>query len=201
MEHVSTGTIEASLHNEDLLRQVSEDVTSVEEAQEIIAKVDAELGRHSNGIGLSAIQIGIPKRISVLQWNDPSGKRQTYHLINAKITELRDEFVHVGEGCLSFPQMFADVKRYEHVTIENHEIVGEDLVKKTAYFYYDKKQEWIKHSPPILAIAIQHEIDHFDGVLCYDKSVKVQQAVSKKVGRNDPCPCGSGKKYKKCCLR
>ena len=63
-----------------------------------------------------------------------------------------------------------------------------------------KKQE--QEDRLLEAICVQHEIDHLNGISCIDKEVKLEPIVmDKKVGRNDPCPCGSGKKYKKCCLR
>ena len=49
-------------------------------------------------------------------------------------------------------------------------------------------------------ICVQHEIDHLNGVVCMDRKVNTTIVKDAKVGRNEPCPCGSGKKYKKCCL-
>jgi len=52
------------------------------------------------------------------------------------------------------------------------------------------------------AICVQHEIDHLNGITIHDRENKSKPIISeKKIGRNDPCPCGSGKKYKKCCLK
>ena len=51
------------------------------------------------------------------------------------------------------------------------------------------------------AVCVQHEIDHLNGVVCMDRKVNTTIVADKKIGRNEPCPCESGKKYKKCCLR
>ena len=50
-------------------------------------------------------------------------------------------------------------------------------------------------------VCVQHEIDHLNGIVCMDRKVETSyKRTEKKVGRNEPCPCGSGKKYKKCCI-
>ena len=51
------------------------------------------------------------------------------------------------------------------------------------------------------AVCVQHEIDHLNGIVCMDRKVNITIVADKKIGRNEPCPCESGKKYKKCCLR
>ena len=50
------------------------------------------------------------------------------------------------------------------------------------------------------SVCVQHEIDHLNGVVCMDRKVNTTIVKDKKIGRNEPCPCGSGKKYKKCCI-
>jgi len=187
--------------DEEKLKVKSTNVESVEEAKEIIKKLEKELSKHDNGVGLSAIQIGIPKRIAVI-------KDQNYepfiHIINPEILEEEGSFMHHGEGCLSFPGKYASVPRYKHFII-NSQVVDEDKFRtEKQYFYYElepKQSEW--HSG-IQAIAVQHEIDHFDGKLILDYMRKPIKKAEK-VGRNEPCPCGAtndqGKpiKYKKCC--
>jgi peptide deformylase len=199
----------------ETLRQVSEPVESAEEAQELIDRLKSTLMNTPNGIGLSAIQIGIPKRVSVIRWKKNWLTKQPMHnlpvelqydwlyLINSEITELENEFIHLGEGCLSLPELYEDVKRYKDITITTQEIRDGKLEEATLYFYYNSPNEYnniIKH-PPIVAVAVQHEIDHMDGIIFTDKLAEKPKPIvgTKKVGRNDPCPCNSGKKYKKCC--
>jgi len=50
------------------------------------------------------------------------------------------------------------------------------------------------------SVCVQHEIDHLNGVVCMDRKVNTTIVKDKKIGRNEPCLCGSGKKYKKCCI-
>ena len=71
----------------------------------------------------------------------------------------------------------------------------------------DGKGSWEKHDAEndelrlLETICVQHEIDHLNGLTIFDREDKPQPIISKKaVGRNEPCPCGSGKKFKKCCI-
>jgi peptide deformylase len=198
-----------------VLRQKSEPV-SVEEAQDLIERLKKTLSNTPNGIGLSAIQIGIPKRVSVIRWPKnwltqapidhlPAELQYDWlYLINSEIKELDNEFVHLGEGCLSFPEHYEDVKRFRDTVIQTQELIDGKLEDRTLYFHYDKDKErnWIISHPPIVSIAVQHEIDHMDGIVFTDKIAEKPKPVmvGQKVGRNDPCPCGSGKKFKKCCV-
>ena len=171
------------------LKQTCEDIESVEEAEEIIQKLTAELEKNKNGIGLSAIQIGI-------------------HLINATLKESNRPFVFMGEGCLSFPGVYVNTTRFQDYIINNHVIKDGKFVSKEEYYFYSSETEEMGNMG-IAAIAVQHELDHCSGVLFFSREViqQVKTAVSdKKAGRNDPCPCGKTKddgtpvKHKKCCM-
>jgi uncharacterized protein YecA (UPF0149 family) len=78
------------------------------------------------------------------------------------------------------------------------QIYDDAFIEETQLFYYDNEND----ARNIEAIAVQHEIDHMDGKTLFDCEIKEvgQQIISDKIGRNELCPCGSGKKYKKCCL-
>jgi len=187
------------------LRTVSELVTSADEAREIIAKVQDIISKIDHGIGLAAIQINIPKKISVIKninkkKNDEEAPDFIY-LINAEVIEKEEEFIFINEGCLSFPNTYLNTKRYRHVVIKNQFINdNNELEDETLYAYYANDSNE-KNSDGLIAIAVQHEIDHFSGKLIIDYGMKSEPVKNenKKIGRNDPCPCGSGKKYKKCC--
>jgi len=178
------------------LRVKSTDVASVEEAASIIKQLEKELKKvGSKGVGLAGIQIGIPKRVGVINY-----KGKTVHLINPQVVSKEGEFVFGQEGCLSFPRQYINTKRYTDVVIDNNVIDGDKFRKERFSVYYSpEKDQW---SDDLLAIAVQHELDHFDGKVFMDieaeKALPIKRA--EKVGRNDSCPCGSGKKYKKCCL-
>jgi len=192
----------------NVLKQVSEPVRDAPEALEIIEKLKVTLDKEKNGVGLAAIQIGIPKTISVLKKEFFSDK-EYFCLINPKIIEAEDRFLFFNEGCLSFPGQFFNTWRYKHLTIENSRIDGDKFEKDKLYFYYGTEKEDAKFvgDNPIVAIAIQHELDHFAGRVITEFSVKnvPVEREKAKVGRNEPCPCGARKsngepvKYKKCC--
>ncbi len=184
------------------LRQKSEDVTSVEEAKELIKKLEGTLVPLSHGVGLAAIQIGVPKKVGVIRTSSRDRKIKFIHLINPVVVESKDEFIFYNEGCLSFPDTFRHTKRYKQVTIKHMRIEDDHFEEETACFYYDENPQI--PSDGLVAIAVQHELDHFNGELILDHNIDVNLKPSQllkrdKVGRNDLCPCGSGKKYKKCC--
>lgn len=177
----------------------STDVASVEEATSVINKLERELLRYKKtGVGLSAIQIGISKKVSIIRC-----RGRSINLINASIVDKSGEIVFLQEGCLSFPNKFINTIRYTDFVIKNHVIDGDQLREETQCFHYDVDQEY---GDGLLSIAVQHEIDHLYGkvfteVECTNTVLDEPiQRVEEKVGRNDPCPCGSGKKFKKCCL-
>ena len=176
------------------LRVKSEPVASVEEATGILEELEAILNTMPYGVGLAAVQIGIPKTVGVVKRND-----DFYHLINPEVIETEEEIVYIKEGCLSLPNQFLDTKRYRHLTIKNYLIRDGELVPETHYFYYDPAD---KNSDGLTAIAVQHELDHFNGKLISDHKVEKLEPIraKEKIGRNDKCPCGSGRKFKKCCL-
>lgn len=176
-----------------VLRQKSENVESVEEAKSIIESLKNIIKDCDHGIGLAAIQIGIPKRVAVIKWRD-----EFCYLINPKIVEGIEEFIFPQEGCLSIPGLFKDTKRYRQVVMKNQRIENDKFFEEDLFsdYYEDANKN-------LFVIALQHEMDHFDGKLIIDYDIKGQTIINDmpKVGRNEPCPCGSGKKYKKCCLK
>ena len=169
-----------------ILRQKSTPIESVKEALEIMPKLEEAL-KQSGGVGVAAIQIGIAKTIAI--FNNSKG---VAYLINPQVKETKDEFIYPREGCLSIPNKFFDTLRYKELVITNSVIDGDRFREETWYFSYD--------DIPLETIAVQHELEHFEGKLILDHNVKLEPVkVEKKAGRNDPCPCGSKLKYKKCC--
>ncbi|MGE5653828.1 MAG: peptide deformylase [Bacillota bacterium] len=105
----------------------------------------------SNGIALAAPQVGIPKRVVVIETDD-----KVYELINPRIVAREGSIVEV-EGCLSFPDVWGEVERAEKVTVEALDRHGQTIrVEGTG----------------LLARAFQHEIDHLDGILFVDKVIR-----------------------------
>jgi len=184
------------------LRQKCDPAASVEEAAEIISQLKDVLSKTDNGVGLAANQIGINKQVGVIKcgWED-GGKQKYYCLINPEVKSAKEEFIFGNEGCLSLPGIFLNTKRYRHFVIRNNVIRDDEFQTEVMYFHYSNEPQELGNDG-LLAIAVQHEMDHFNGKLITDHNVPAPKPVKvgKRVGRNDLCPCGSGKKYKKCCL-
>lgn len=164
-------------NNEELLRVKCEEVTPEEigplrEALESELANSARLGRP--GIGLAAPQIGIAKKMAIIRLGT---KDLDLDLINCSIAHGYDLALHREEGCLSFPGRLEDVMRYQEVHITGN------LIYPTAMILTG-----------LMAVCAQHELDHLNGILLPDKAV----VKAAKVGPNNPCPCGSKMKYKKC---
>ena len=128
--------------DKEILTQVSTDVEKDEDVKEIIQDLKDTLKNTADGYGLSAIQIGIPKRICVIKYNN-----QFITLINPVITRSRGE-VYFDEGCLSVPKMVVTAKRFQKVWC--------------TYLNEEGQEEEIAEGG-LCSIIIQHELDHFDG--------------------------------------
>lgn len=105
-----------------------------------------------NGVGLSAVQVGVLKRVVVIDIDDGTGVKV---LINPKITKIKGEH-EVEEGCLSFPNQYAKLIRPKEVTVEALDRNGKKIVIK---------------AKDLLAQAVCHELDHLDGVVFIDKMI------------------------------
>lgn len=130
-----------------------------------IEKVDADITRlaadmfdtmyHERGIGLAAVQVGVLKRMLVadVTWREEEGPGEQYVLINPEVVNAGDEMNLYKEGCLSFPDQFADVERPKSVRVKFMDLAG-------------KEQE--REFDGLLATCIQHEIDHLNGIVFVD---------------------------------
>ena len=152
---------------------------TIEEAEEIWANLEASLDP-ATGYGLTANQIGINKRVGFIRY---AGK--TYRLLNTRIVDPGPTTIVYGEGCLSLPGKIVNTERYHTITIED-EILG--------------KMQLTMSKDGLLPAIFQHEVDHMDGKTILDRKRQPIRRDIPKIGRNQLCPCKSGKKYKKCCL-
>ena len=125
------------------LRIKSEEVSS-KETKKIIKDLEDTLKDCPTGVGLSAIQIGIPKKVGIIRIE---GLR--LDLINPEMVEKEGRFKMKKEGCLSFPGLYLDTIRHNTITIINNG-------KKETYY-------------GIIAVAINHEIDHMRGITILDR--------------------------------
>lgn len=164
------------VQDEKVLREVSKEST-FEEAVEIWKVLEKFLDEKRE-IAIAAPQIGILKKVALIKLGD-----KVFKMLNPTIVAKRDEFIFKNEGCLSFPGVFKNTIRYKSIEVQDESL---------GTFVTDID------SDGILPILFQHEIDHLNGVLFFDRMQKPIKR-EKKIGRNEPCPCGSGKKYKKCC--
>lgn len=125
----------------------------------------AETMYDAPGIGLAAPQVGVTKRVTVVDISGPDNPGENLHvLINPEIVE-RDGKQTREEGCLSFPGLYGDVVRSEWVKVEALGRDGEP---------YEVEAEGL------LAVAFQHEIDHLDGVLFWDRMTPLKRRMARK---------------------
>jgi len=144
------------------LKLISEKVEQFDEALHTLLDDMYETMVAKNGVGLAAIQIGVTRRVLIINVpieNDEGEpvdqpRDNTLEIINPVITYRSDEMVKFQEGCLSIPGFYEDIERHAMVTIEYQDRHGEKFVIEDDEF---------------LAIALQHEIDHLDGKLFIEK--------------------------------
>ena len=172
---------------------------SVDEGLEIAKELFNILSERKDGLGLAANQVGYDASVAVVNVKEP------LILINPVIKEQWDE-VPYYEGCLSFPNRGVHTKRYRNIIINTEQEESdwyfsgvETSGEGKGSWEADKKQD--DDLRLLESICVQHEIDHLNGETILDREDKPEPIVVKtKIGRNDPCYCGSGKKYKKCCI-
>ena len=116
----------------------------------------------ANGVGLAAIQVDIPLQIITIDLSDQ--KKNPFCLINPNITDA-DGMVMFTEGCLSFPGIYTDIKRYKKISVKFFNIKGEE--------------EWLE-AEELFSICLQHEIDHLHGKTFFDHLSKLKQALLRK---------------------
>ena len=144
------------------LKYVSEAVVQFDESLHGLLDDMYETMIAKNGVGLAAIQIGVAKRVLIInvpvesdeEGADLQPKENTLEIINPEITYRSEEKIKFQEGCLSVPSFYEDIERHAMVTIEYQDRNGEHFSIEDDAF---------------LAVALQHEIDHLDGKLFIEK--------------------------------
>ncbi len=122
----------------------------------------AETMYASNGVGLAANQIAVLKRVTVIDCGDEEGESALLELVNPAIIERHGKFTW-QEGCLSFPELFEKIERAERVKVE----------------FFDRhgaRQE--VEAEGLLAVALQHEIDHLDGIVFMERMGNLQKRLA-----------------------
>ena len=145
-----------------LLRQVSEPVESVGDSEKQLMDDMLDTMYAANGIGLAAIQIGVPKRIIVMDISKDDKKKEPRYFVNPVIIKKDSLEATYEEGCLSVPNQFAEINRPSKCQVE--------------YLDYNGEKK-ILNAEGILATCIQHEMDHLEGILFIDYLSKLKKSM------------------------
>lgn len=137
---------------DEILKKKSREVEVIDEKIQILIDDMIETMHKYNGVGLAAVQVGILKRIVVIDLYDDNGP---IVLINPQIKKEKGE-QEVEEGCLSFPNKFAKIIRPAEVVVEAKDREGKNIKIK---------------AKELLAQAICHEVDHLNGIVFVDKII------------------------------
>ena len=145
-----------------LLRQVSLPVDKVGKEEQKLMDDMLETMYAANGIGLAAIQIGIPKRIIVMDISKDENKKEPLYFVNPIIKNKDILKSTYEEGCLSVPNQFAEIDRPKNCEIEYLDYNGHNKILK---------------ANGLLATCIQHEMDHLEGILFIDYLSKLKKTM------------------------
>lgn len=145
-----------------LLRQVSKPIERVDSDLQRLADDMLDTMYDAPGIGLAAVQIGVPRRMLVIDVSREGEEKQPLVVINPEIIKSSDERSVYEEGCLSIPDYYAEVERPATVSIK--------------YLDRDGKEQMVE-ADSLLATCLQHEIDHLNGVLFIDHISRLKREM------------------------
>jgi len=145
-----------------LLRQISETVKKVGFDEKKLMDDMLDTMYEAPGIGLAAVQIGVPKRIIVMDISRDENNKEPRYFVNPVIKNKNKEKSIYEEGCLSVPDQFAEIERPNSCEVE--------------YLDYDGKKQILK-AEGLLATCIQHEMDHLEGILFIDYLSKLKKSM------------------------
>ena len=145
-----------------ILRQISQPVGIVGKEEQLLMDDMLETMYAANGIGLAAIQIGIPKRIIVMDISKDENKKEPMYFVNPVIKNKNPVKSTYEEGCLSVPNQFAEIDRPSKCDIE--------------FLDYNGNQQTIS-ADGLFATCIQHEMDHLEGILFIDHLSKLKKSM------------------------
>ena len=162
-----------------LRKILTEPNTILRQKSQPVDKVDAELQRLMDdmletmyaapGIGLAAIQVGVPKRVIVLDLASKDETKNPMYFVNPEIVDKSKNNTIYEEGCLSVPGQFAEIERPDRCHIKYLD-------------YYGKEKEI--EAKGMLATCVQHEIDHLEGILFIDYLSKLKRSmITKKLSK------------------
>ena len=146
---------------DSVLRKKCLKVENIDETLIALADDMIETMYAASGLGLAANQVGVASDLFVIDVGIEKEKRDPVIIINPVITASEEEII-AEEGCLSIPEVFAQVKRSQHVEVKGYDLKGNKLRYEAEGF---------------LARAFQHEMDHLNGVLFWDNLSKVKRDI------------------------
>ena len=145
-----------------ILRQVSSTIETIDSEVKTLADDMLETMYDAPGIGLAAIQIGVARRMLVLDVSKDGEDKQPLVFINPEIVASTDARSVYEEGCLSIPDYYAEVERPAGITVKHLDRDG---------------KEQLTQADGLLATCLQHEIDHLNGVLFIDHISKLKREM------------------------
>jgi len=146
----------------EILRQKSLNVEKVDEDLRKLMDDMMETMYAAPGIGLAAIQVGVPKRVVVLDISKKDEKKSPMYFVNPEIINKSTNLSTYEEGCLSVPGQFAEIDRPHKCYIKYIDYYGESKLME---------------AEGLLATCIQHEIDHLEGILFIDHLSKLKKTM------------------------
>ncbi|WP_374657831.1 peptide deformylase [Phenylobacterium sp.] len=149
-----------------VLKQVSQPVDKVDDDLRALMDDMLETMYDAPGIGLAAIQIGVPKRVIVMDLAGPDEEKAPRYFVNPEILWASEDTAPYEEGCLSIPEIYDEVERPARVKLKYLNYQGDEV---------------IEDAEGLFAVCIQHEMDHLEGVLFIDhlSRLKRDRAVAK----------------------
>ncbi len=160
---------------DEILKKVSKPIEKIGVNEKKLIDNLFDTMYNSNGIGLAAVQIGILKRILVIDVSSKDEKNQPIVLVNPVIKNLSDEKSIYEEGCLSIPETFVEIERPKICEVE---------------YINEKGSKKILKCDGLLSTCVQHEINHLDGKLIIDHLSKLKKDfIIKKISKIKKSSC------------
>jgi len=158
-------TLKILTYPDKFLSEPTKPVENIDEKIQNLVKDMASIMYQAPGIGLAAIQVGINKSLLVYDVSPKDEKRSLQVLINPRIIESEGTTISEDEGCLSVPDFKTNVKRAASVLVEG----------------FDNKEKLLRlEAEGLLAVVLQHEIDHLNGILFIDRISSLKRGMYKR---------------------
>lgn len=149
-------------HPHPILRKIADKVEKVDDDLRKILDDMLETMYDAPGVGLAAPQVGLSKRMVVIDASHDEEEKKPLFLVNPEIVERSEDIISCEEGCLSLPEQRAEVERSAWVRVKFTD-------------YHGEPQEMLAED--YLAIVVQHELDHLDGILYIDHLSRLKRQM------------------------